>query len=111
MSCFACERLPTSGMRATNRSSRSPAASAGTTTSTAREPTLRRRGEDDPGTRDVVRDRTAKRVRVSEPRLAAQPLDDVDAQPRAVEVTAEIEEVNLDRPPLAAERRPHADVE
>jgi len=58
-----------------------------------------------------VRDRGAQRLGPAECLLAAQALDHLDDQPPPVEVAAEVEQMDLDRPPFAGEGRPHADVE
>src|SRR5207247_9915526 len=60
---------------------------------------------------DVARDRGPQRLGPAERLLAAQALDQLDHQPAPVEVAAEVEQMDLDRPPPAREGGPHADVE
>src|SRR5262249_4353923 len=55
------------------------------------------------GARDVGGDRAAEGVRPAEGHLAAQALDQLDAEPGPVEVAREVEQVDLDRPPPPAE--------
>src|SRR5437016_3204153 len=60
---------------------------------------------------DVARDRDPQRLGPAERLLAAQARDQLDHQPAPVEVAAEVEQMDLDRPPPAREGGPHADVE
>src|SRR5262249_26241186 len=99
------------------RSSRIPAASCGTSTTTrrARDTSGAGGGSGTPENlaraRHVGGDRLAQRLRPGEALLAAQPLDELEIEPAPVEVAGEVEEERLDRAAQAAEGGSYADVE